>query len=321
VSKTDNMLAIMWLLRSRKRMTSMQIAEALEISVRTVYRYIDALCMSGVPIVSESGHDGGYSLLNDFVEAPLFFDTDERKAMVHAALFAQQAGYPYGEALERSLNKIKRHTNQEQMEELIRHTRGFDVISQGSDVSLETWLQQLEQAVGSSRTLQMEYRKRTNAPSEIRDIDPYGLVYWKRYWYVICYCHLRHSIRSFRVDRICSITVGDRIFQRPDDFSARDYFLSNMIPEYDANETYITVRIKGDPEVIDYLCANWFLKNVVVEHSTGEVTFLIDEHAFSTFLPKILISYGTTIQVLEPQSLKDNLVIFASELVQHYHTP
>ncbi len=71
--KNDNMLAILWMLNSGTKITAKQIAERLEINIRTVYRYIDSLCASGVPIVSDAGQNGGYSLLNDFINAPLFF--------------------------------------------------------------------------------------------------------------------------------------------------------------------------------------------------------------------------------------------------------
>lgn len=68
VPKADNMLSILWLLRTRGRVTAKQLAESLEIHVRSVYRYIDALCASGVPIVAEAGPNGGYSLLpTDYV--------------------------------------------------------------------------------------------------------------------------------------------------------------------------------------------------------------------------------------------------------------
>ncbi|MFD1905973.1 helix-turn-helix transcriptional regulator [Paenibacillus rhizoplanae] len=59
----------------RQKLTAAQIADSLEISVRTVYRYIDALGASGVPVVAESGHDGGVYILDSFSETPLFFST------------------------------------------------------------------------------------------------------------------------------------------------------------------------------------------------------------------------------------------------------
>ncbi|MEK5031588.1 HTH domain-containing protein [Paenibacillus sp. FSL R7-0302] len=64
----------------RQKLTAAQIADSLEISVRTVYRYIDALGASGVPVVAESGHDGGVYILDSFSETPLFFNALELKA-------------------------------------------------------------------------------------------------------------------------------------------------------------------------------------------------------------------------------------------------
>jgi predicted DNA-binding transcriptional regulator YafY len=70
------MLSILWMLRSGKRMTAKQLAEELEIHVRTVYRCIDSLCASGVPIVADLGPNGGYSILSRFADSPLFFDAE-----------------------------------------------------------------------------------------------------------------------------------------------------------------------------------------------------------------------------------------------------
>ena len=81
MAKNENMLAILWMLNSGAKITAKHISEKLEINIRTVYRYIDALCASGVPIISDAGHNGGYSLLNNFVRAPLLFDIEEQKAL------------------------------------------------------------------------------------------------------------------------------------------------------------------------------------------------------------------------------------------------
>lgn len=70
--KMDNMLAILWMLSSGEKITAKQISEKLEINIRTVYRYIDTLSTSGVPIISDPGHNGGYTLLHNFIKAPLF---------------------------------------------------------------------------------------------------------------------------------------------------------------------------------------------------------------------------------------------------------
>ncbi|UQZ85084.1 HTH domain protein [Paenibacillus konkukensis] len=215
MSKADNMLAILWLLKDRKRVTAKQLAEELEIHIRTVYRYIDALCASGVPIIADSGHNGGYSLLGQFNEAPLFFDMTEQKALIHAAVFAQESGYPFGEALQKAVGKLKMYTSEEQLQEINKHLIGFDVIQPPADRSREPCLQELESSVAEGCTMEIQYAKTSMLAAEQRRVDPYGLVYWKGKWYIVGFCHLRGDVRSFRVDRIRALTRTDARFARP----------------------------------------------------------------------------------------------------------
>ncbi len=133
MAKSDNLLAILWMLRSRTRMTAAQISEELEVDVRTVYRYIDALSASGAPIIAEPGPSGGYALLDTFRETPLFFSDAERIALAHAGLFARQAGYPYSNDLEAALTKVERQLSPEQLYHLRQHTAGLDVIDTAPD--------------------------------------------------------------------------------------------------------------------------------------------------------------------------------------------
>lgn len=121
MAKIDNMMSILWMLNSDKKITAKQIAEKLEINIRTVYRYIDVLSASGVPIISDTGHNGGYSLLNNFTKAPLFFDIEEQKSLLHAALFAKKEGYFLDEALDKSILKLKMYSNQKQEDILTNH--------------------------------------------------------------------------------------------------------------------------------------------------------------------------------------------------------
>lgn len=129
-----------------RKLTAAQIADSLEISVRTVYRYIDALCVSGVPVIAESGHDGGIRILDSFKETPLFFNSLELKALVDAFKFAQGAGYPYTEELQSALKKVENGLHDEQRHDLSRQTGGLDVIVPARPPSIIRLLRDLEQA-------------------------------------------------------------------------------------------------------------------------------------------------------------------------------
>ncbi|MGG1658319.1 helix-turn-helix transcriptional regulator [Brevibacillus sp. NRS-1366] len=320
MSKADNMLSILWLLKTGKKMTAKQLAEALEMNIRTVYRYIDALCASGVPIISDAGHNGGYSLLQHFNEAPLFFDLGEQKALVHAAAFAQEAGYPFGTDLTRAISKLKRYTNEEQRQRIDRHSIGFEVILPPADPALESVLQELELSVANEHTLSMEYRKKYENDVQPRHIDPYGLVHWRVKWYVIAYCHLRREIRSFRADRIQSISRTESTFQRPAGFSARQFFLTNLLPETDKHEKLISIFIKGKQQAINDLCGHWLLGHALVERSADQAHFRLQEELAHTHLPHFLLPFGKSIAVIEPVFVKERLAAIAKDLLHYYQS-
>jgi predicted DNA-binding transcriptional regulator YafY len=282
-----------------------------------VYRYIDALCASGVPIISDSGHNGGYSLLHHFTEAPLMFDLNEQKALIHAAQFAEQAGYPFGDALNQAVSRLKLYTNQEQRKEIERHIVGFDVISTPADSLMEPILQELEVSVADGHTVLIDYNKEYGDAAQTRQIDPYGLVYWKGKWYVIAYCHLRSEKRSFRVDRISTLSRTDAGFERPIGFSARQFFLNNLLPDAD-NKELLSIRIQGKEQAITDLCGHWLFGQVLIVRSKNEALFKLEEKAILSYLPHYLLIYGKSIQVLEPTLLKERLVSLTAELHQYY---
>ena len=318
MAKNDNMLAILWMLNSGVKITAKQISQKLEINIRTVYRHIDALCASGVPIISDPGHNGGYSLLNNFIRVPLLFDMEEKKALLHAAVFAKEAGYPLSEALGNATSKLKMYSNQEQESILNHHLAGFEVINRMVNPSIQPILAELEQAVEKEFSVEIDYRTSREEQPKNRMIDPYGMVYWNNKWYTVAFCHLRNEIRSFRVDRILLIKCTQIIFKRPEAFSTREFFMKNLLPDLVGKEGLISLIIEGRSEALDELCMHWFLGHHLKERTSNQAIFLFEEKSIHIYVPYFLLSYGKSIQIIEPQSLKERLVAIASELMEYY---
>lgn len=318
MAKNDNMLAILWMLNSGEKMTAKQISQKLEINIRTVYRHIDSLCASGVPIISDSGHNGGYSLLNNFIRAPLLFDMEEKKALLQAAVFAKEAGYPLSEALGNATSKLKMYSNEEQESILNHHLAGFEVINCKEQPSIQPILAELEQAVEKEFSVEIDYRTGREGQSKNRMIDPYGMVYWNNKWYTVAFCHLRNEIRSFRIDRILRIKCTQIIFKRPEAFPTREFFMKNLLPDLVGKEGLISLIIKGRSEALDELCLHWFLGHHLKERTSNQAIFIFEEKSIHLYVPYFLLPYGKSIQIIEPQSLKERLVAIASELMEYY---
>lgn len=320
MAKADQLLAVLWLLRSRSRMTAEQLAEQLETSVRTIYRYIDALCMSGVPVEAESGHGGGYRLPPTFRDAPLFFSIDELKAMVHAGQFAEQAGYPYTEPLRQATAKMQSRLSEEQVEQLQRHMTGFEVMQPSAHRVSESILQEIERAVASGSTLSILYEKWKGSDPEERRVDPYGLVNRLFKWYLIGHCHLRDEMRVFRADRIAGASLTEQTFVRPESFSLREFMENRFELWHDpaADKSDQTVKLQGEPHSIASICDNWYMRDRVVSHSQTDVTLLLTKPTLEGFFPRYLLSFGKTIRIVEPVELRRHLAELARELADYY---
>ncbi|WP_223702175.1 helix-turn-helix transcriptional regulator [Sutcliffiella deserti] len=316
--KIDNMLAILWMLRSGEKITAKQISEKLEMNIRTVYRYIDTISTSGVPIISEPGHNGGYTLMNNFIEAPLFFDFEEQTSLFHAAVFAEEAGYYGGEALNRAISKLSKYSNQEQETKINQHLTSLEVISRLSSLSMEPFLKELEQAVADGYSVKIRYHKSGEKQLNYRLVDPYRIIYWNNKWYVIGFCHLRNDIRSFRVDRIESLMLTENKFNRPENFSARDFFTKSLLPTIEDKEGVISLVINGDKSVLADICQHWFLGHYLKERTSNQAVFLLEKDVIHTYVPYLLLPYNKSIKVIEPISLKKRLVEVLSELIKFH---
>ncbi|WP_416150213.1 helix-turn-helix transcriptional regulator [Salipaludibacillus sp. HK11] len=315
MAKIDNVLAILWMLRSGEKITAKQISEKLEMNIRSVYRYIDTLSISGVPIISDSGHNGGYTLMNNYIEAPLFFDFEEQTSLFHAAIFAEEAGYYGGEALNRVISKLRKYSNQEQETKINNHLTSLEVISRLSSLAMEPFLKELEQAVADGYSVKVLYLKSGEGQSKDRLVDPYRIIYWHNKWYVIGFCHLRKAIRSFRVDRMESLMITENKFNRPDNFSGSDSFMKNLLPTIEDKEEIISLVINGDKTALDDICQHWFLGHYLQECTSNQAVFLLEKGIIHTYVPYLLLPYGKSIRVIQPISVKKRLIEVLSELI------
>ncbi|MBO9599240.1 MAG: YafY family transcriptional regulator [Cohnella sp.] len=304
MAKWDNMLSMLWMLRSGRKLTASQIAESLEISVRTVYRYIDALCASGVPVVAESGHDGGVRILDSFEETPLFFNSVELKALVDAYKFAQGAGYPYTEELETALKKVESGLHEEQRRDLSLQSGGLDVITPARPPSLVPLLRELEQAAQDGRTVLIAYRKANAERPEEREVDPYGLAYVRNEWYAVAFCRRSEAVRTFRVDRIERVEATVGRFAKPDRFSASAYFRDQSERGREADGPPTVICIEGEPDTLNAVCAHWHMRHYLTERTDREARFLLDVPTMNKYLPKYLMTFGTAVRVREPLELR-----------------
>jgi predicted DNA-binding transcriptional regulator YafY len=201
--RADRLFQIIQLLRVRTTLTAAELADELEVSVRTIYRDVRDLMASGVAIDGEAGV--GYMLRQGFDLPPLMFTADEIEALVAGARMVEAWG---DEGLARHARSVLAKAESVLPEHLRERLRSVDIYAPAFHVpeELTANMESLRGAVAARRKIRFAYENEQGVASE-RTARPLALSFWGRSWTVACWCELRQDFRNFRTDRMSRLIV------------------------------------------------------------------------------------------------------------------
>lgn len=209
--RADRLFRLVQVLRARRFATAKSLAEALEVSERTVYRDVRDLSLSGVPIEGEAGV--GYALRRDFDMPPLMFDFEEIEALTAGARMVQAwSGPQLAKAAQSALDKIAAALPADKriaMDRTRLYAPSFHV-----DPELGKVLDVMREAIVGQRRLSFQYKDAGDKPSE-RKVRPLGLYFWGQRWTLAAWCEMRDDFRNFRLDRATRVAIGNRFPDEP----------------------------------------------------------------------------------------------------------
>jgi len=215
-------LALLELLQARGVVSGTELARALGVHGRTLRRYVAALEELGIPVTSERGRFGGYRLVPGFKLPPMMFNDDEALALSLGLLAARGLGLadaaPAIASAHAKLERVMPATLRRRVR-ATDETIALDLARVPPAAGDTGALRLLSAAAQARQRVRLHYRSAQRADSE-RDFDPYGLAWRGGRWYAVGHCHLRNGLRSFRLDRIASVTPLPSSFGRPEHFDA-----------------------------------------------------------------------------------------------------
>ncbi len=209
--------------RTSGRLTTAQaLADELEVSVRTIYRDMDDLSASGVPIIAAPGR--GYGLMDGYDLPPLMFSRDELAALLLGARMVQTWSDPVmAKAAEDLIGKVDAVIPASLRGELARWE--IAPLRFSADGVEKANLARLREMIRDRRKARFAYLRLDGQASE-RQVRPLGLFFWGKVWTLGAWCELRGALRSFRVDRIKNIDDGDLFDDEPGK-TLEDYIASS----------------------------------------------------------------------------------------------
>ena len=223
-------------------MTARELAEELEVSERTIYRDVDALSASGVPIYAERGPLGGVRLVEGYRTRLTGMTADEAEAVFLSGLPGPAAQLGLGTVVAAAQLKVLAALPTELRARASRLVERFHLDAAGwfRSGELAEHLPAIAQAVWDGRHVEMEYDRGDRVVA--RGLDPLGLVLKAGIWYIVGV--VDGQIRTYRASRIVSVELGEERFERPDGFDLAAFWTDN-IAAYDREQpqTEVTIRV------------------------------------------------------------------------------
>lgn len=309
------LITLIMLLQRRPNQKAAELAAALGVSVRSLHRYVVMLEEMGIPLYSERGPAGGFSLVRGYRMPPLVFTPGEAVSVsLGARLVGEVWGPLYAEAAQGAMAKLDNVLPDEQRREVEWALQSLvsTGLNRAAPGPLAAHLETLRTALRERRRVCLIHRGRGRAGPMERYFDPYALVHGYGWWYVVGFCHLRQDVRSFRIDRIISVTLCPETFTIPADFDPHTV----MAFEQTARAS-IHVRLRFLPYGADTARYNRSYWRSFDEQPDGSILVTYDSPDL-IWASSVALSYGPLVVVEEPPELAELIQQQAREMLENY---
>ncbi|GHU38333.1 transcriptional regulator [Clostridia bacterium] len=298
--KTNRLFEIIYLLLNRKTATAKELAEHFGVSQRTIYRDVDTLSLTGVPVYTEKGKGGGISLLPGFVLNKSILSEQEQNEILSALHGLSAVKTADTEDVLRKLSTVFNKSAANWLE--VDFT---DWSYQNGDV-----FQQLKTAILDKRIAEFDYFN-SNGEKSHRKAEPIQLWFKSKAWYLRAFCLVKNDMRIFKITRIRNIKVTDEIFPERDLLKS---IVTNAPITENRPDTILVLNVAAERA---YRVYDEFDGSDVTHNADGSFTVTVtwpeDEWVYATIL-----SYGEYITVLEPEHIKVIIKEKANKIAMKY---
>ena len=322
--RASRLLNALLLLQTHGRLSARMLAESLEVSVRTIYRDMNALHAAGIPVYAEDGPDGGYRLVDGFRTRLTGLTEDEARVLFLTGLPGPAAELGLGTLVSATELKLAAALPPSLLDSANRVRDRFHLDAPGwyarGDASPH--LGRVADALWQQRRIRVSYR-RWKAPTDVRrTLDPLGLVLKAGVWYLVAAADDGRPPRTYRVNQILELEVTGQSFERPSTFDLRAYweeYLTQYRDRLHQGEAVVRFSPRALRRLRDLVAPE--VRAAVIRTGTKDATGWVTAtvpieslvHAEGQFL-----RFGPEVEVLRPARLRSRIATVARGLAALY---
>lgn len=299
----ERLVQMVFYIVNRGHVTAKQLARHFEVSTRTIYRDINLLTLAGIPILSTKGTGGGISVIEGYTLNRSVFSQEEQQNIYQGLQLLQASQYPDAE---QTLSKIGAIFQTVRLGNWLE----VDFSAWGSDETQKVRISELQFAIVNKQVIMFAYIN-SDLQASNRTVEPLKLLFKSHAWYLVGFCRAQQAVRMFRLSRMKDIRLTQVEFQRelpPDDPVTRPCREPDQIP---------VMKLRFSPE-LGARVYDEFQGHEITPCEDGSFLVMAYHYDLTTWAFNRLLSYGSGVEVLEPEAARAILRDKALEIARRY---
>ena len=300
--KIDRLYAVTVYLLNHGKTSASVLARRFEVSVRTIQRDIDALCLAGIPVIADTGANGGYALSDTFtMDSHTATKADYSHILTALRGLATATGDP---SVGTTLEKLAALSGPDESGLIL----DFSALREGD----ENLLQTLQSAIRQKRAVSFSYTNAENV-TRIHTVEPIAAVYRWYAWYLLAYSRIRDDYRTYKLVRMRDLEITDSPFTR--EHANADTILHTADQKNSRPFTVVKARCKAEAKAraIEYLNGA-----IVEELENGDAILTLHVMENEAFWLGMLLSLSDGVEVIEPEHIRQRILTAAENIVKSY---
>lgn len=306
--KIDRLVSIIMILLDHKRVSAQELADRFEVSLRTIYRDLDAISLAGIPITASPGVNGGYEIMPQYKADKKTFSADELSALVMG--LSSLSSLMRKENLIHAFAKVNSFIPPEQAEMIREKTEQFcfDWSPWSGSIHIQPIFETIRYALDAKILLSFDYIS-TKSKASSRIAEPYQLVLKGNHWYLYAFCRERQDYRLFRLARMRNLTAIQ------ESYTPRDFPKPQLEFEKILSSIQTDIQLRIHPSILDRILEYCSFDRISPEGDGFLVRFPFVEN---DYYYDMLLGFGTRCECLGPEKVRNEIKRRINRLVDIY---
>ncbi|MFQ1005370.1 helix-turn-helix transcriptional regulator [Gilliamella sp. CG22] len=308
--KINRIITTIMVLLQREKITGKELAEKLNVSLRTIYRDNQVIEGAGIPIITYQGSAGGISILKNYKISKGLFTKEDVIVLLKGLNLLSSPVLKESENL-RTLEKIKSFLSEQELDEVTNNLNQLivDLSPWFSKQNIDNKISIIRLALKEQLLLSFDYISIRNKQAT-RLIEPYKLIFKEKEWYLQAFCLTKNDFRVFKLSKMSNLRETNTKFIRQTTPEAFSLFQTEM------KKKIFKIKLLIDESLLERIldfCDEKDIKKLNEQQYLVNFDFIDDDHSYG-----ILLSLGHQCICLEPEHIRHELVERAEKIIKSY---